>query len=62
MDIGSFNVSFSIGFLVDDCVPMDTYITRDPSENDILTYVYGLLKNKDSITNSNKAFISFKYF
>ena len=36
-----------LGFLVNDCVPMDTYMTRDPCENDM------------SITT---AFTNFKYF
>jgi hypothetical protein len=38
-----------LGFPVNDCVPMNTYMTRDPCEN----YMF---------TNSNKAFINFNNF
>jgi hypothetical protein len=38
-----------LGFLVDDCAPMDTKITRNPCENNMLT-------------NSDKAFYKFQLF
>jgi hypothetical protein len=38
-----------LGFLVDDCVPMDAYMTKDPCKNNMLT-------------NSNKAVYEFQLF
>ena len=45
--IGYRIIKCVLGFPVNDCVPMDTYMTRDPCENDMFT-------------NSKKAFINFK--
>ena len=42
-------IQYVLGFLVDDCAPMDTKITRNPCENNMLT-------------NSNKAFYKFQLF
>jgi hypothetical protein len=47
--IGYRIIQYVLGFLVNDCIPMDTYMTRDPCENDMFT-------------NSNKAFINFNNF
>ena len=47
--IGYRIIQSVLGFLVNDCVPMDAYMTRDPCENDMFT-------------NSNKAFINFNNF
>jgi hypothetical protein len=45
--IGYRIIQCVLGFPVNDCVPMNTYMTRDPCEN----YMF---------TNSNKAFINVK--
>jgi hypothetical protein len=47
--IGYMIIQCVLGFPVNDCVPMNTYMTRDPCEN----YMF---------TNSNKAFINFNNF
>ena len=46
--IGYCIIQCILGFMVDNCVPMDTYMTRNPCANDMFP-------------NRHKAFINFNY-